>query len=259
MTTNDLLMIEINHKTCYISGNVRNQERLPVFYWGIMKENTESIMTVVSYLKQHLENRPFLLVAYEADNWNDDFSPWKAAPVFGTEGFGGGADKTLKWLVDDCIPYIEAEDSFYTKGAAEVSRFTVGYSLAGLFSLWAYCECDLFTGAVCCSGSLWYDGWLDYIDRRQPAFDRKGLRYLYLSLGDKEEKTKNKRMAAVGDNTRALSAFLNEKRENIICTLEWNRGGHFSEPEMRVIKGIVWVTDRYMEMERSYGDICKNT
>lgn len=241
MKRDHLFSIEINNKTCYIAGNSSKQEHLSVFYWGIMKGNEKSILTVMSYLEKFVPNAAYLLVAYETENWNDDFSPWKAVPVFGMEGFGGAADKTLRWLINECIPYIESEDSVYIKGAKEIFRFAVGYSLAGLFSLWAYCESDLFTGAVCCSGSLWYEGWLEYVNNKQSALARNGLHYIYLSLGDKEEKTKNKRMAIVGENTRAVYALLSKNHRNMKCTLEWNSGGHFSEPDMRVAKGIYWV------------------
>ncbi len=237
--TNELKTITIQDKTCHIyqSTDQRSMEssrRLPVFYWGIGKNDRASVEAVISALP----SVGFILAAYESDNWNDDFSPWAAPAVFGKEAFGGRADVTRKWLTQYCIPYVEADVS-------EIARFSVGYSLAGLFGLWVYCECAGFAGAVSCSGSLWYDGWLDYV--RQKAAESGGdeNRYLYLSLGDREEKTKNRRMAAVGDNTRKVYTMLCENQKNVNGVLEWNQGGHFSETDQRVAKGLHWILKHY--------------
>lgn len=230
--------VTIGNKICHIyrSGSDEkneNNKSLPVFYWGAGGDAGDSAKAVVAYLRQRMPDACFLLAVYESENWNDDFSPWKAAAVFGDEGFGGKAGDTLKWLTGQCIPCVESEES-------AAARFLVGYSLAGLFSLWGYCESELFAGAVSCSGSLWYEGWLDYV-RERAAVRRDGTNYIYLSLGDREERTKNRLMAAVGDNTRAVYAALCENRENVRGILEWNQGGHFSETDVRVAKGICWI------------------
>lgn len=244
---NELKTVTIQNKTCHIykSGDKRGvggMHRLPVFYWGVGGNGRESAEAVVSCLeerrsKEQIPSADFILAAYESECWNDDFSPWAAQAVFGTESFGGKADRTLEWLVQYCIPYAEPDES-------EIARFSVGYSLAGLFSLWVYCECDAFAGAVSCSGSLWYKGWLEYVQKAAAA-DRERKRYIYLSLGDKEEKTKNRQMATVGSNTRKVYAMLCENQQNVKGVLEWNRGGHFSEPDLRVAKGIDWILRHY--------------
>ena len=61
---------------------------------------------------------------------------------------------------------------------------------------------------------------------------------IYLSLGDTEEKTKNKVMSAVGDNIRKQEELL--KNNNISTILEWNKGGHFNDSDLRVAKAFVW-------------------
>lgn len=244
----EITTIEIHDRVCHIykknhidAGDGKNG-RIFAFYWGISSGNSDSIMTVVSYLeprlKKWLQGTDILLTAYESGHWNDDFSPWKAPAVFGNEDFGGNADKTLDWLLKDCIPYIEDENSGYINSADEILRFIAGYSLAGLFSLWAYGKCNVFAGAVSCSGSLWYKGWLEYLQENIEGFKKDGARCIYLSLGDKEEKTKNRLMSDVGKNTRRVYELLNK---DIKCTLEWNAGGHFAEPDIRIAKGIYWI------------------
>ena len=54
-----------------------------------------------------------------------------------------------------------------------------------------------------------------------------------LSLGKKEEKTKNQVMASVGDNIRKMYELLSGSMDIV---LEWNEGGHFNEPDIRTAK-----------------------
>lgn len=67
------------------------------------------------------------------DLWEENFSPWCAPRVFAKgPNFGNGAQKTLNTLINQVIPWTESE---LTEPPAY--RVLVGYSLAGLFSLWA--------------------------------------------------------------------------------------------------------------------------
>ena len=73
------------------------------------------------------------LVTVGVDLWEQNFSPWCAPRVFAKgPNFGDGAQKTLDTLIDQIIPWAESE---LTEPPAY--RVLVGYSLAGLFSLWA--------------------------------------------------------------------------------------------------------------------------
>ncbi len=163
-----------------------------------------------------------LLAAFSAEDWNAAFSPWT------TDEFPGGGKETLSFLQKNFLPAIREE---YPR----IKRFVIaGYSLAGLFALWCLTESNMFEGAVSCSGSLWYSEWSFYA--RQQDYSKKTV---YLSLGGKEEKTKIKRMASVGDATRAQYALM--KQQQCRCTLQWNPGGHFTDPAGRTAKGIVWL------------------
>ena len=66
---------------------------------------------------------------------------------------------------------------------------------------------------------------------------------IYLSLGDKEERTKNPVMAAVGNNIRTLHNQLTERGAD--CTLEWNSGGHFKDADMRTAKAFRWMMEEH--------------
>ena len=124
-----------------------------------------------------------------------------------------------------------------TFGVKDREHWLMGYSLAGLFALWAAYESDVFSGIVCCSGSLWFPDWDHYV--RNHVIQSKCS--VYLSLGGKEEKTKNKVMAAVGDRTRAQERLLQEDSMVESVVLEWNAGGHFADAGKRLAKGMKWM------------------
>lgn len=65
--------------------------------------------------------------------------------------------------------------------------------------------------------------------------------HVYLSLGDKEERTKNIVMDAVGDNIRTLHSRLIERGAD--CALEWNSGGHFKDADLRTAKAFRWAME----------------
>ena len=167
----------------------------------------------------------FSLKCFPVNNWNNDLSPWEAPAVFGNEGFGGNGETTLNEIVSYC------NDS-------SKSYFIGGYSLAGLFSLWASAKTDLFKGAAASSPSVWFPGFDEYINSHPVNCD-----IIYLSLGDKEEKTKNKVMAKVGDNIRSLFKLLIDNGKDVF--LEWNEGNHFKDATLRTAKGFGYLLNNY--------------
>ena len=169
----------------------------------------------------------FRLIAVKIDDWNRDLSPWEAPPVFGKEPFGAGAEDTLKSILDLCATVSEESDK-------EKKYYIGGYSLAGLFALWAAYKTDMFSGVAAASPSAWYPGFLEYMRSGcllSPA--------VYLSLGDKEEKTRNPVMATVGSCIRQMEEIVRARGAR--CTLEWNQGNHFKDPDLRTAKAFAWV------------------
>lgn len=165
----------------------------------------------------------FTLVAFRIENWNTELSPWKAPAVFGREDFGEGASDTLRYVLDELVPKIKG------------TRYCLGgYSLAGLFALWSGYQTDVFSSIVAASPSVWFPGWIEYASDNKPLANT-----IYLSLGDKEEKTKNQVMAQVGNAIRRQNELLTGQIENSI--LEWNPGNHFVDSEKRMAKGFAWV------------------
>ena len=81
---------------------------------------------------------PFALAAFEVRDWNRELSPWEAPPVFGKVPFGGMAEETLSFVLDRLLPELR------TRLGADMKLCIGGYSLAGLFALWAATRTDAF-------------------------------------------------------------------------------------------------------------------
>ncbi len=171
-----------------------------------------------------LSEEPFHLITIKVDSWNDDLSPWKAQAVFGNEDFGGGAGNMLQKI----LPLTGDRDKIYYIG---------GYSLAGLFSLWAAYQTDEFSGVAAASPSVWFPEFTDYVRKNEIHTGK-----VYLSLGDREEKTRNPIMSKVGGNIHEIFGWYTEKGVN--CCLEWNKGNHFKEPDLRTAKAFAWIINR---------------
>ena len=163
----------------------------------------------------------FCLVAFKVEDWNRDLSPWKAPAVFGNEDFGDGAQETLAKVLAEM-------------GDPAKTYYIGGYSLAGLFALWAVYQTDRFRGAAAASPSVWFPGFVKYMGENTVRAEE-----VYLSLGDREEKTRNQVMAAVGDCIRAGHEIL--RGQGVTCTLEWNRGNHFMDPDLRTAAAFAWL------------------
>ena len=176
--------------------------------------------------------RDFCLQAVQVEDWNRDLSPWTAPAVFGREDFGEGAAETLQFLLKEVLPERGG-------GAGLPARkiYLGGYSLAGLFALWAGHQTDRFDGIAAASPSVWFPGFTDYMREHPMLADR-----VYLSLGDREERTRNPVMAQVGNRIREAESILAEAGKDVL--LEWNKGNHFREPEVRTAKAFAWVMEQ---------------
>ena len=165
---------------------------------------------------------PFALAAFAVKDWNRELSPWAAPPVFGKVPFGGMAEETLSFVLACLLPELRVQLG------ADMKVCVGGYSLAGLFALWAATETNAFSGVAAASPSVWFPGWMDYV-KANPIQAKS----VYLSLGDKEEQAKNPVMATVGDCIREQYALLQADHS---VTLEWNPGNHFQDSEKRTAR-----------------------
>ncbi len=184
---------------------------------------TDTMEKEIELIREGTE-KEFVLRAFKVADWNKDLSPWEAPAVFGREDFGSGAAETLKEMLNSCN---DDTKSYYIGG----------YSLAGLFSLWASFQTDRFRAVAAASPSMWFPGFTEYMKEHKPR-----CAHVYLSLGDKEEKARNPVMASVGERMRAAYAGL--KEQGVDCTLEWNEGNHFKDAALRTAKAFSWTLER---------------
>ena len=216
--------ISIDGRLCFL---YQDEAATHLLIQPIDEHDLELLDQEIEAIKK-LSDKPFSLVAFMIKDWNQELTPWAAPAVFGKVPFGSGAEKTLEFITSRLLPEVQENIPHLILG---------GYSLAGLFALWAGYQTDKFDGIVAASPSVWFPKWIEY------ATDNKPLaKSIYLSLGDKEEKAKNPVMAQVGNAIRRQNELLTGQMDNTI--LEWNPGNHFVDSEKRTAKGFAWVMDK---------------
>ena len=177
----------------------------------------------------------FTLVAISDLDWNHDMVPWDSPPAFrNAKPCTGGGDDYLQILVEEIIPTAE-------KGINGVPswRGIAGYSLAGLFALYAIYRTDLFSRVGSISGSLWFPGIKEYIFSHEP---KRWSDCIYFSLGDKESKIWNSVLRSVRQNTEEIQAFYQGK--GIDTVFQLNPGNHYDCAAERTAAGLYWLLSR---------------
>ena len=134
---------------------------------------------------------PFAMAAFQVLDWDMDLSPWHDPAINRDPAVGSASGDTLGFVTDDLIPVIISK-------FGDLPIILGGYSLGGLFSLWAATVTARFTAIAAASPSLWIRGWEKYsIDHPTKTS------VVYLSLGDREEHVRNRSIAKVGDAVRS--------------------------------------------------------
>ena len=198
---------------------------LPVF-----KQNTNKVCYMIlpegikgelcDGLKELSEKHGVSIVVIEDVNWNDDLTPWPAVGVFKkAKPFGGKAAAFLDKLTHEIIP--EAERNM---GIEDAERTLLGVSLSGLFAVWAAFNTDAFANIISISGSLWYDGFVEWMKEQTPSSQ---LKKICMLLGEKEKNAKEKRMSTVEERSLAAADILKGKSQATV-TFELVEGTHFS-------------------------------
>lgn len=160
------------------------------------------------------------IVVIPGANWNDDLTPWPAEGVFKkAKPFGGQATSFLDKLTNEIIPEIEK-----TMGMVDPERTIMGVSLSGLFALWTCFNTNSFTNIISISGSLWYDGFVEWMEKHTPS---QQIKKVCMLLGEKEKNAKDKRMATVEERTLAAARILKTNSQAAVI-FELVDGTHFS-------------------------------
>ena len=181
----------------------------------------------MTWLEEVVQKYPVNIVAISGMKWNDDLTPWKAPALNPKEeDFKGRAKNFLSSLLSDL--FINTEQSLRLN---HPKRHLIGISLSGLFSLWASIETNKFNSVASISGSLWYDGFVEWFKEQELLADR-----YFLSLGDKEVKAKNERLAAIRTCTESILQIIQDKSKEV--TFISDEGNHFEFFKERLEKAI---------------------
>ena len=202
----------------------------PLLILHCFSEEEEAVVKLL----QGQEYFSFPLLCINNLNWQKDMCPWDSPALIKNEkDFIGGADEYLFLLEKEIIPraveILEKEPAYYA---------LAGYSLAGLFALYAGYRSSLFSRIASVSGSLWYPDFVSF------AKEKKMLRTpekLYFSLGTEEAKTKHAVLSTIESKTRELVGYY--QSSGYCVNFEQNLGNHFCEVEQRIEKGIRWIME----------------
>ncbi|MBD5512419.1 MAG: alpha/beta hydrolase [Lachnospiraceae bacterium] len=186
---------------------------------------------------RRVECPAFTFVAVSDIGWYHDMSPWQAPPIAkGGEPCTGEAESYLALLTGEILPAVEE-----ALGGRPAYNVLAGYSLAGLFAVYAAYHTDAFARIVSASGSFWFPDFVDYVKGHEM---RRVPEKMYFSLGDREAHTKNPYLSSVEERTKQLYAYYSQ--QGILTAFVLNKGNHFREPDRRTADGIRWVLEEQM-------------
>lgn len=171
------------------------------------------------------------LVFPKGVEWDRDYAPWPSDELYGRP-IGGGGAALYRETVAVLLPALKTRfDSIEHTGV-------IGYSLGGLFALYAASQSDSpFDCAASVSGALWYEGFADYAANAPfPVLSRA-----YLSLGRKEAGRGRGPMGRVNAATEHIASILSTRLGDENTCFEWNNGGHFFEIPQRLGRAITWM------------------
>ena len=201
---------------------------VPVIYLNAVSDEGRQVYEAA----QATDCPSFNLVAISNLDWNHDMATWDSPAAFkGGEAFTGGADDYLRLLVEEIMPEAEKE-----LPGPPVWRGIAGYSLAGLFALYAIYQTDVFSRVGCMSGSLWFPGFKEYICSHEP---KRRSDCIYFSLGDREAKTRNPVLKTVQEDTEAIHAHFLAQRIDTVFQL--TPGNHYDHAAERIATGLYWL------------------
>ena len=188
------------------------------------------------WITNHRAALNFVLIA--SNNRTADYTPW---PLQASEtmpiDFGGKAEEHLSFITTHVIPFCESEYGF---ASSTEKRVIGGYSLGGLFSLYAAVNTDLFGTVLSCSSSLWYPDFLDYL--KEHPFKANHLK-LYMSVGDQEGTTATNLTADQTSNTISLKEFYEPKFQAGDFNFTLEEGNHGNDISGRAWRAVEWVEE----------------
>ena len=175
---------------------------------------------------------PFVLVTIELADWTVDLMPWPDGNISREPEAGKHGQDTLAYILQSLLPALEAR-------YGPLPVLLGGYSLGGLFALWASMQSGRFRAVAAASPSVWIKDWIPFAKKHAPMAEQ-----VYLSLGDREEHVKNQAISRVGDCLRTQYDLLKKQLGPERCTLVWEQGNHFHDNDGRLARAFAWCMER---------------
>jgi len=242
MNKNELITSEIviENIRCHIYNLENNNPINKIIYWieDYMTKAPQILLSLITV-------KNYVLIGISITDWNRYLSPWYCPKLFGKDDndFKGEGQTTFDWLINNCIPKIEKEILIIDNNIP-IKRYIGGYSLSALFSLWVFysdknTKEKIFNGVCACSPSLWFLKWDDFIKNKEANEES----IIYLSLGDKEGKTKNETFKKMKTGMDKMIEKVKNDKNVKKYIFEENKGGHYSDVELRMAKGFKWIIE----------------
>ena len=231
------------------------------------EEKNDGVQREVELIAQ-ASGKGFAIVFFDCVEWARALMPWADDAVSRDAEVGRHAPDTLRFIEQTLLPWLRER-------FGALPSIIGGYSLGGLFALWAARNTDAFAAVAAASPSLWVKGWGEYAaahpvlspqptiqhstlniphsSSAQPTIQHSTLNIphselrcsaIHLSLGDHEEHCRNQRMKRIGDCVRAEYALLCQQLSPTAVTLRWHEGGHFGAEAERTAEAFAWCMER---------------
>ena len=214
------------------------------------EEKNDGVQREVELIAQ-ASGKGFAIVFFDCVEWARALMPWADDAVSRDAEVGRHAPDTLRLIEHTLLPWLRER-------FGALPCIIGGYSLGGLFALWAARNTDAFAAVAAASPSLWVKGWGEYaaahpilspqttIQNSKLITQNSELRCsaIHLSLGDREEHCRNQRMKRIGDCVRAEYDLLCKQLSPTAVTLRWHEGGHFGAEAERTAEAFAWCMER---------------
>ena len=221
-------------------------EKLPVVYLNMFNQE-ELDLTMEAFDSMKLLAAPdeegrvafgkMVMVSVSDIDWNRELSPWPAERVFKQDkDFDGEGDAFLAELTGPIRDM--AMEAIKEAGVEPAYEAIAGYSMAGMFSVYAAFRSPLFSRLMSASGSLWFPGFTEMLKETEPA---SGISRAYFSVGSKERKVRNPLTSQVEAKLLETQARFDEL--GAATTFVKEPGNHFVDIGGRIARGIAWMLE----------------
>lgn len=153
-----------NYYVCLPESCLLEDRRCPVAY----VQDGDRFLPVLEDMLTTGKIKEFkhIIVGITPQNRLNDYTPWPSPGLDGMQAFGGAGDMYLQFLADCLKPRI---DALYPALPGPSDTSIIGASLGGLISLYALYRQNCFGHIVSISGSMWYPGFVNFMQNSVPC------------------------------------------------------------------------------------------